>query len=372
MRPYVDIQAHNLQKGLTREIERTALFIFNSETNHSQLTTLNAESDFEALFSNTTVNHNLNAARANGGSNWFAYAYAFPSGSTLSLQEKVITAIEAGAKFEYVVMYGYAGNKGNINAMQAAHKFIESRYGRRIFFIMAYPGISASQAWSDYFNAINSLTTGLVADHVMIVPQLMGNDAGALAGRLANSAVTVADTPARVKTGALVGLLRSELPTDKNGVKLNLSHIEQLDRMRLSTITYYPDYDGIYWGDGVTLDAEGGDFQAIEHVRVVDKVCRRVRLLAIQKIGDRSLNSSTSSIELHKQIFASVMREMSQTVQIGQEVFYGECYPPTDDSVVIHWVNKNSVKIYLTVQPVECPKAITVAVMLDLSLKGEE
>ncbi|MDI8746242.1 DUF2586 family protein, partial [Salmonella enterica subsp. enterica serovar Montevideo] len=42
------------------------------------------------------------------------------------------------------------------------------------------------------------------------------------------------------------------------------------------------------WADGRTLDVEGGDYQSIETLRIVDKAARRVRLLAIGKIADRS------------------------------------------------------------------------------------
>lgn len=45
----------------------------------------------------------------------------------------------------------------------------------------------------------------------------VGNEPGVLAGRLCNRAVTVADSPARVKTGALLNLGSDELPEDGTG-----------------------------------------------------------------------------------------------------------------------------------------------------------
>nr|WP_235781932.1 DUF2586 family protein [Shewanella vesiculosa] len=57
---------------------------------------------------------------------------------------------------------------------------------------------------------------------------------------------------------------------------------------------------GIYWGDGSTLDAAGGDYQYIENIRVVHKASREVRILAIRRIGNRALNSTPNSIELNK------------------------------------------------------------------------
>lgn len=80
---------------------------------------------------------------------------------------------------------------------------------------------------------------------------------------------------------------------------------------------WYPDYDGLYWSDGRTLDVEGGDYQVIEYVRIADKIARRVRLLAIARIADRTLNSTPGSIAAAQQSFAKPLREMSQSVQIN-------------------------------------------------------
>lgn len=373
MRPSVQINALNLHQGVAREVERTALFVGLGTQNLNQVFSLSADSDFDALFGKdeTELKKQVKTAMLNAGQNWFAYAYAM-SNEDYDFEQAVRKANET-AKFEYAVNTHTVGvDKAALNGLQSLYAEFVAKLGRRIFFIQAIDGCSETESWQQYLEKCGRLTKGVVAEHCMLVPNLFGNDVGALAGRLANRAVTVADTPARVKTGALVGLGRTENPTDKDGVLLDLSHIEALDRSRLSTVTYYPDYDGYYWGDGVTLEAEGGDYHAVEYLRVVDKACRLVRLKAIEKIGDRALNSTNTSIELHKTLFAGVLREMSKTVEINNEVFYGECYPPTDESIEIVWENKNTVKIYITVQPVECPKAITVSVMLDLSVKGDK
>ncbi|MEL5233819.1 DUF2586 family protein, partial [Serratia ureilytica] len=98
--------------------------------------------------------------------------------------------------------------------------------------------------------------------------------------------------PARVATGALVEMGSTSTPVDGSGEVLELATLQALEANRFSVPMWYPDYDGLYWSDGRTLDVEGGDFQAIESLRVVDKAARRVRLLAIPKIADRSLNST--------------------------------------------------------------------------------
>ena len=46
-----------------------------------------------------------------------------------------------------------------------------------------------------------------IAKHLAVpVPQLHGNNVGVLAGRLANHAVSIADSPMRTETGSVLGL----------------------------------------------------------------------------------------------------------------------------------------------------------------------
>ncbi|RNM52898.1 DUF2586 family protein, partial [Salmonella enterica] len=137
-----------------------------------------------------------------------------------------------------------------------------------------------------------TLQQGIAEKSVQLVPRLWGNEPGVLAGRLCNRAVTIADSPARVKTGPLLSLGSDELPKDGAGATLELATLQALEAQRYSVSMWYPDYDGFYWSDGRTLDVEGGDYQSIETLRIVDKAARRVRLLAIGKIADRSLNST--------------------------------------------------------------------------------
>ena len=41
-----------------------------------------------------------------------------------------------------------------------------------------------------------------------------------------------------------------------------LATLQTLEQNRYSVPMWYPDYDGTYWADGRTLDAEGGDYQS--------------------------------------------------------------------------------------------------------------
>lgn len=372
--PAVAVHALNLKSGTVNEIERTALFL-GVGSNVGRLTAVSADSDLEKLFGkDTELTKQLQAAKVAAGQNWLAYVYELSDDAyqASNVKDAVLTANKSISP-EYIVNTHTLVGRDDITALQALHLELLAKYGRRQFFIQSIRGINSdSETWTDYLNELNTLSQNIVADHVMLVPQLMGNDTGELAGRLANRAVTIADTPARVKTGALVGLERSEVPKDNEGTPLDLAHIQTMASYRYSTIMWYPDYDGFYWTKGLTLDTEGGDYQYIENVRVVDKVARRIRLKAISKIGDRSFNSTSASTEMHKTYFAAVIREMAIATTIGTEHFPGECFPPKDDSIVIQWVNKETVRIYVKVRPIDCPTDITVNILLDLTSLGDE
>ncbi|KMK51475.1 phage tail protein [[Actinobacillus] muris] len=371
MLPGVQINALNRRQGQTNEIERVCLFVGIGSQNVNKLISLATDTDLDALFGeqSSEIKRQVNAAKLNAGQNWFAYAYLMPE-DEFNFATAVREANETAA-FEYCVnTYTIGIDKNAITALQSLYAELLAKYSRRTFFIQAIAGNDGAETWEQYVARLTTLQAGIAAEHVMLVPNLFGNDVGVLAGRLANRSVTIADSPARVQTGALVELGSEERPTDNDSKLLTMAHIQALEKARYSTVMWYPDYDGFYWSDGRTLDVEGGDYQVIEHVRVVDKVCRRVRLLAIPKIADRSFNNTGSSIEAHQTLFATPMREMAKSVQIGAQLFPGECYPPTDDSVVIQWLNKNQVNIYIKVQPMECPKQITANVFLDLNLTG--
>ncbi|MGX2949368.1 DUF2586 domain-containing protein [Ursidibacter sp. B-7004-1] len=377
MFPKVQVNALNLLSGPTKEIERTALFVGIGTTNLNQLLTVTPDSDLDSLLGkpDSELKKQVKAAMLNAGQNWFAYIYQVAQ-SGYDFVAAVREANKNGS-FEYCVNTHVLGvDKAKINALQSLYAELLAQYGRRTFFIQAIGGINndsgSGETWATYVTKLENLQKTIAAEHVMLVPNLFGNDVGVLAGRLANRAVTIADSPARVRTGAVVELGSAEKPTDKDGVKLDLSHLISLERARYSTVMWYPDYDGYYWSDGRTLDAEGGDYQAIENVRVVDKVARRIRLMAIGKIADRSFNSTLASTEAHKTFFAEPMREMSKSVQIGTEFFPGECFPPSEDAVEIVWRTKSQVEIYIKVRPVDCPKEITANIFLDLKTLGGE
>jgi hypothetical protein len=169
----------------------------------------------------------------------------------------------------------------------------------------------------------------------------------------------------RVATGSVSGL--GQAPADSTSKPLQLATLSVLAIKRLSVPQWYPDFAGIYWGDGSTLDAEGGDYQYIENLRVVHKASREVRLLAIQRVANRLLNSTPNSIQVNKAYFIKPLRNMSKTYTINGVTFPGDITVPKDGDITIGWPTNKHVVIYMVVRPYNSPKEITVNIMLDLS-----
>ena len=373
MWPYVQINNLNQMQGPVTEVERHLLFIGSAASNTGKLLSLNTQSDFDALLGegDSELKTNLLASRDNAGQNWTAAAYVLPEdGDWLA----AVRTAQQTQSFEGVVVLGQEWDQAGINAAHALNQELIAKWGRWQFMLLAVPGIvttgEGSQDWSEYEATLAALQNGIAASSVSLVPQLWPNLAGVYAGRLCNRAVSIADSPCRVKTGALVGL--GNKPVDKAGITLPLATLQTLEQNRYSVPMWFPDYDGTYWADGRTLDAEGGDYQVIENLRVAYKVARRMRVRAIARIGDRSFNSTPGSTAAAILYFGKDLREMARTTTINGQPFPGEITSPRDGDIAIQWTDKNHVSIYVVIRTVDCPKGITINIMLDLSLTNGE
>ncbi|MCW7761687.1 DUF2586 domain-containing protein [Photorhabdus sp. JAR] len=370
MWPHVQVNQVNPLQDETREIERVLLFVGTGKTNVGKTIAVNTQTDFDSVLgtAQTVLKRHVLAAMANAGQNWSGYIHVLPeSADELAFVEAVTSAQRIASIEGYTLTVG--ATKAIIKAAQTLRANTMAKFGRWQWAILAVDGTQAKESWADYVARLAELQKGEAVASVQLVPCLWGNEAGVLAGRLCNRAVTVADSPARVQTGALMDLGSTDFPKDGTGQPMDLATLQALEKLRFSVPMWYPDYDGMYWSDGRTLDVEGGDCQSIENLRVVDKVARRVRLQAIAKIADRSLNSTPGSIATHQAYFARTLREMSRSTEINGVTFPGEVKSPKDGDVVITWRNKNTVEIYIVIRTYECPKGIAVSLLLDSSLE---
>ncbi len=377
--PNVTINQINQRQGDITDVERTLLFAGPASADipddASLLIAVNAQSDIDSELSHASdvLRENVTAAQLNGGQNWQAYVVLADAGIATaagadSLWTSLIETALATVAVEGVVIVGASSPRSLIPALHDLRASIISSLGRWVWFIVGISSPADGTGWSAYLTQTKAVLTGLAAYSVSVVPLLWGPDAGVLAGRLCNRAVTIADSPARVMTGELLGM-GADLPVDGLGAEITLAWLRALHDIRCSVPMWYPDYEGLYWSDGLTLEVTGGDFQVIEHLRIMDKVARRVRVRAISRIANRSLNTLPSSIEAHKTFFGRELREMSRSVQLSGVTFPGEIEKPLEGDITIEWLSKKSVVIGVTARPYACAKEITVNIALDNELE---
>ncbi|PSH36539.1 phage tail protein [Yersinia pseudotuberculosis] len=376
--PQVNIDQKNQLQGETKEIERAVLYIGTGKVNAGKTLAVNTQTDFDVLLGTdtSTVKSCVNAAMLNAGQNWngFVHVIAEPAKNAEIDPLAWVSAVRAAqlvASVEGVVVV-LPADKATITAAASLRAELLAKFGRWVWFVLAVDGPQVEEGWPEYLVRLAALQQGVAASSVQLVPRLWGNEPGVLAGRLCSRAVTVADSPARVATGPLLEMGSDAQPVDGKGVALDLATLQALETLRYSVPMWYPDYDGMYWADGRTLDVEGGDYQVIEYLRIVDKAARRIRLQAIAKIADRALNSTPGSIAAHKTYFSKELREMARSTQINGITFPGEVKPPKEGDVVITWRTATKVEIYIVVRPYECPKSITVSLMLDTALEDSQ
>ncbi|EEJ7177721.1 DUF2586 family protein [Salmonella enterica subsp. enterica] len=369
--PQTTINQLNTRSGGKRDIVRTLLMVGEHKKTLAP-TPVTAQTDLDALLGSeaSLLRSNLQAFLDNAGQNamiWLATVQTpQPSGQTQTWADVVMDA-QATVSAEGVVVIRPDATADDINRAQQLREELNNKYQRWTWFILAVRGCGTGEKWAEYVTAMTTLQKGIAAYAVQLAPMLFGNEPGMLAGRLCNPSVTIADSPARVATGALVNMGRSDKPKDSDGRELEIATLKALNTARFSVPTWYPDYEGYYWADGVTLDVDGGDYQAIEYLRVADEIARQVRLLAIPRIADRSLNSTPASVATHQQLFAKPMRDGAKSLKINGTVFPGLCMSPRDGDVQITWPKKDKVQIAIVVRPYNCPKEITISIMLDES-----
>lgn len=363
----VTVNNLDLAQGTPSEVECLDLFtgVATAASETDQVHPINMSTDLEVLLGSGVSNlkTQVEAARSNGGQNWFGYVLPLTAeADPLAEVDKAVGNVSV----EAVVNCDPVSAKSDLEDMQAAAMEMIGKYQRRVFFQSAFRGPSAEESWSDYCAQAKAVTENVAADRVMTVPLLYPDFLGALAGRLANKSVSVADSPMRVATGTLLGNY-AQRPTDANGLELDKSVLLDLhNNGRFSVPTWYEDYDGTYTSDGFTLAPETSDYRVIENLRVADKAARRIYLLAVARIGNRQLNSSPQSIAFNSTYFMKPLREMAHGVEINGIPFPGEIEPPQAGDIVISWPTKYAVEIYFTLRPLNCPKDITANITLDL------
>lgn len=300
------------------------------------------------------------AARNNAGTNWTAIA--MPRSAAGEWETAFETAMAQNIVCEMAVVTDAVTEQSVLDDMNAAVTSAENQYGRYLHMIAVTEAMnSTTQDWVDFITAFETLQDGVAAPALSLVPEVFAGWLGTYCGRLCHEDQSIADSPMRTASGAIVGL--STLPVDKSGITFSLSHAKALNDARGTVPQVYADFDGIYCSDGMTLAPEASDFAVIENCRVVNVVKREIRILAIKKVADRGLNSTPASIASHETYFMRPMIDRSKSV----DGVPGTVKKPQDGDVTINWLTRKSIAIPFLVRPYNSPKAIAATVALVLS-----
>lgn len=360
----VTVDKKNLNQAEPTAIENLFLYIGKATEQVGDVVRVNTQTDFYKQFGKGSLADTLTTALLNAGSEWNAVCVGIDD--SLTWGEALTIAMKRKVSPEAIIICDPVSSTAEIVELNNQLILNYQKYGRRMFGLAPTVGIdSANQSWAEYTESQRLLLDNLVCEQVAIVPQLHGNNLGVLAGRLANSNVSVADSPMRVATGALVGL--GENPVDKKGDPLEMDTLTAIDAIRLSVPQTYEEYTGWYWGDCNLLANETSDYQVIEYLRVADKACRRVYSKLVPKVGDRSINQTAESMAWLTSYLGEPLRKMAKSTTINNVIFPGDIEPPETGDIVVQWASRTQLTIYIMISPLYCPKKITASLMLDLS-----
>ena len=368
--PSVIINIINMMNGSIPGVEFHFLFIgYGTVKGDSRnLIMIDNSSDLEDVLSDadSSLLTTVTAAQLNGKAAWTAGVMIIDTNDKWA---DMVELANETASFEGFVVDFPAVDKSLLEEAVTLRTTLKSKLGRETFAICTTPAIDVTdktgQSWAEWLATTVAIQKNIASEYITVVPQVHLNNStiGIYAGRLANQSVSIADSPARVKTGSVLG--SADLAVDKDGKALTLATLKALESNRYSVPMWYPDYPGQYWTTGRTLDVPGGDFQDIRHIRVAMKAARKVRVRAIARIADREFNSTPGSIASAKLYFTQDLREMAIITTIGDYAFPGEIKPPLDEDITITWINSDEVEILLAVTPYECPVKITCGIMLN-------
>jgi hypothetical protein len=367
--PSASTVAVNLNQGPFPTIEKYFLYIGEAPSNQGSILYLSTDSDLDEELgaADSELKRQIEAAKVNSKSEkWACVAMPLADGSLWD--EPIDYAMTENVEVEGIFICTPVATQADITALNAKAYEIKVEYSRDLFIKCAARGIdSVNESWSEYLSAMNALTDSLAADLVGIVPYIYDDALGMLGGRLSGAEVSVADSPMRVATGALIGADQSTLPVDKNGVRYKRSHSKALHDFRFSVPMYHPQYEGMYWSDGLMLDVTGGDYGAIEYRRIQQKAARRVLVVLTSLIADRRIDSTSVGTEWAIEKLMRPLREMSKEYVLDGIPFVADIKPPQPGDVKIVWTSEETVAVPIKIRPYKSAKVLTAYIVVDRS-----
>ncbi len=345
----------NLMKSAAEGIERRFIFIGDGTKNQDQVIMITQDSDLLDLIGEGKLYDQVQAFSDNvlAGGAFLGAVYPVDAKTQSEIIDDVLAS---GFIPEIFIFSDIVTSQAEIETLQVAMNALEAK-GIFAFSMVSLPGIDKdTQTWAEYQTAMNDIVKDAVAENVVAVPLLNGNNIGVLAGRLCREDLSVADTPIRTKTGPVLSL--GSMPIDKNDVRYSNAEASALNIIRLSVPQKYPSKAGVYWSDATTLDTTVGDYKVTDVLRPVLKAMRKVHARMFPRLGDRTLSDTKVSIKAGENYAAKPLREMAETTTRGEEILPGDIYPPKAGDVNITFVSDEQITVSVGVRPIKSAKKI--------------
>ena len=365
MRGSANVENLNLSNGTAPGIEKKAIFIGagDNSTNIGLYVALNQQSDLDTVLGApaTELKTQIQAAMLNGGPDWQATSYVLDAGDP---SETIATILSGGTSSELAILCDPSMDTPE-NLHTTAMSVLNST-GRRVAILSAVATINpATQTWTQYITALAAVTNGVIAGRVVLVPQTHGNNLGVLAGRLCRGDVSVADSPMRTKTGAVLGLGSSD--TDSNDKEISDPDLAALDAALYTVVQEYADKPGTFFSDANLIEDPSADIKVLEHLRLSDKAGRAIRLLMLASIADRSINNTPAGEFSTRSAFSKPLRDMSESVMINDIEQPAEIENPKDDAITINWPTADEINLWFELTPLNSPKKLRAGIFLTRS-----
>ncbi|WKD23612.1 DUF2586 domain-containing protein [Pseudoalteromonas sp. KG3] len=166
----VSVAAIQTGSGATKQVERSVLFLGQAPENNGSILPINAQSDFDDLFgaADSPLKTQVKAWQRNGDD--LVSGYAIPHGVGDDVMALIDQAMDQDVSPEIIVICTPVTGKAEIESYQAKALEILSSLARRVRFLIAAPGLTELQNWSDLVTALQPITDGVVAPQTAVVP----------------------------------------------------------------------------------------------------------------------------------------------------------------------------------------------------------
>lgn len=361
--PSVTTNEQNLGQGEIAGPEKKMIYILkgaSGDINLDTLVSLDSQTDLkEVMVEGTRYFDLMEAAQVAGGQKWKAWLYAMEDPKLFGPVLDTYVPLYEPEGFclidPFLITATGAVMKTAIEAIQSQIVSFHNTYALECFCVLEFPDKEPANSWTQFQTKLDSAIGAVVAKDILVVPNLHKINAGAVSGRLCHSGISIADGLHRVMSGAILGLQEPQ-------AGLTGSVLKDIANARCVVPFSFANFEGVYWSKSITLDAAGGDYQALENLRVIKKIARNIRIKGIYNIGNREFNDSAESIDKNQTDFMDVLKDMAEpTPEVG------EIRQPKPGAIKIVWTTTTKVKVYVKAQPFNSPDDIEFNLSLDLS-----